>query len=72
MFEESSNIRRPTRNQYFVEKKLSRGGFLEEVKVVVIREEGVDECDGVEVPARKGGNFSVFDAKEDELGSNEA
>jgi hypothetical protein len=44
---------------------------MEEVKVIVIREEGVDECDGVEIPAREGGNFSVFDAKEGEFGSNE-
>lgn len=40
--------------------------------MVVIREEGVNEGDGVEVPARVGGNSSMFDAKEGELGSNEA
>lgn len=39
--------------------------------MAVIREEGVDECDGVKVPAREGENFGVFDAKESELGSNE-
>jgi hypothetical protein len=71
LFEEPPNIRRPTGDEYFVEKKLLRGGFMEEVKVIVIREEGVDECDGVEIPAREGGNFSVFDAKEGEFGSNE-
>lgn len=71
MFEEPPNIRRPAGDEYFVEKKLSRGGFLEEVKVVAVREERVDECDGVEVPLRKSRNYSVFDAKEGELGSDE-
>jgi hypothetical protein len=64
LFEEAPNIRRSTGDEYFVEKKFLRGGFLEEVKVVVIKEEGVDECNGVEVLAREGGNLGVFDAKE--------